>query len=53
MADAIETKYAHLENPGLRDFPVAGERFYPPAPLSFDAITAACARLAHDGPIPS
>jgi acetyl esterase len=35
MADAIETKYAHLEDPGMREFLVAGERFYPPDAVNF------------------
>lgn len=35
MADDIERKYAHLEDPGIRDFLVAGERFYPPDAVDF------------------
>ncbi len=35
MADAIERKYAHLEDPGMRDFLIAGERFYPPDAVNF------------------
>jgi acetyl esterase len=33
--DDIETKYAWLEDPGIRDFLIAGERFYPPDAVSF------------------
>lgn len=33
--DEIETKYAHLEDPGIRDFLVAGERLYPPDAVNF------------------
>lgn len=35
MADDIETKYASLEDPGIRDFLIAGERFYPPDAVNF------------------
>lgn len=35
MADDIEKKYAHLEDPGIRDFLIAGERFYPPDAVDF------------------
>ena len=35
MPDDIETKYAHLEDPGIRDFLIAGERFYPPDAVNF------------------
>ena len=35
MEDEIERKYAHLEDPGIRDFLVAGERFYPPDAVNF------------------
>ncbi len=33
--DDIEKKYAHLEDPGIRDFLIAGERFYPPDAVDF------------------
>jgi acetyl esterase len=35
MPDDIESKYAHLEDPGMRDFLIAGERFYPPDAVNF------------------
>ena len=35
MADDLERKYAHLEDPGIRDFLIAGERFYPPDAVNF------------------
>ncbi len=35
MADDIESKYAHLEDPGIREFLIAGERFYPPDAVNF------------------
>lgn len=35
MAGDILTKYAHLEDPGIRDFLIAGERFYPPDAVNF------------------
>ena len=35
ILDAIEKKYAHLEDPGMRDFLLAGERFYPSEAVSF------------------
>ncbi len=35
MADTIEKKYAHLEDPGIRAFLIAGERFYPPDAVNF------------------
>ena len=33
--DETEQKYAWLEDPGIRDFLIAGERFYPPDAVSF------------------
>ncbi len=33
--DAIEARYAHLEDEGIRAFMVAGERFYPPGAVNF------------------
>ena len=33
--DDIEKKYARLEDPGIRDFLIAGERFYPPDAVNF------------------
>ena len=35
MADAVARKYAHLEDPGMRDFLIAGERLYPPDAVDF------------------
>ena len=35
ILDEIETKYAGLEDPGIRDFLIAGERFYPPDAVAF------------------
>ena len=35
LADEIEKKYRHLEDPGIRAFLAAGERFYPPDAVSF------------------
>ena len=35
ILDEIETKYARLEDPGIRDFLIAGERFYPPDAVNF------------------
>ncbi len=35
ILDAIETKYAQLEDSGIRDFLIAGERFYPPDAVTF------------------
>lgn len=35
ILDDIEKKYARLEDPGIRDFLIAGERFYPPDAVSF------------------
>ena len=35
MDDEIERKYAHVEDPGIRAFLVAGERFYPPDAVNF------------------
>jgi acetyl esterase len=35
MTDALAAKYAHLEDPGIRAFLVAGERLYPPDAASF------------------
>lgn len=35
ILDEIEKKYAGLEDPGIRDFLIAGERFYPPDAVSF------------------
>ena len=35
ILDEIETKYAGLEDPGIRDFLIAGERFYPPDAVTF------------------
>ena len=35
ILDEIDTKYAWLEDPGIRDFLIAGERFYPPDAVSF------------------
>ena len=35
MDDGIERKYAALEDPGMRDFLIAGERFYPPDAVNF------------------
>ena len=33
--DEIEKKYARLEDPGIRDFLIAGERLYPPDAVRF------------------
>jgi acetyl esterase len=35
MTDAIAAKYAHLEDPGIRQFLIAGERFYPADAVTF------------------
>jgi acetyl esterase len=35
MHDPIAAKYAHLKDPGIRDFMIAGERFYPPDAVNF------------------
>jgi acetyl esterase len=35
MHDPIAAKYTHLADPGIRDFMIAGERFYPPDAVSF------------------
>ena len=35
ILDEIETKYAGLEDPGIRDFLIAGERFYPRDAVTF------------------
>ena len=35
ILDDIEQKYAGLEDPGIRDFLIAGERFYPPDAVTF------------------
>ena len=35
MDDEIERKYAWIEDPGIRAFLVAGERFYPPDAVNF------------------
>ena len=35
ILDEIEKKYAWLEDPGIRDFLIAGERFYPQDAVSF------------------
>ena len=35
ILDDIETKYSGLEDPGIRDFLTAGERFYPPDAVNF------------------
>lgn len=35
ILDAIENKYAALEDPGIRDFLIAGERFYPADAVNF------------------
>ncbi len=35
MTDTIAAKYAHLEDPGIRAFMVAGERLYPPDAVNF------------------
>lgn len=35
ILDEIEKKYAGLEDPGIRDFLIAGERFYPPDAVTF------------------
>jgi acetyl esterase len=35
MTDPLEVKYAVLKDPGIRDFMIAGERFYPADAVSF------------------
>jgi acetyl esterase len=35
MHDPVAAKYAHLEDPGIRQFMVSGERFYPPDAINF------------------
>jgi acetyl esterase len=35
MTDPLETKYAGLEDPGIRAFMIAGERFYPAGAVNF------------------
>ena len=35
MTDALEVKYAVLKDPGIRDFMIASERFYPADAVSF------------------
>ncbi len=35
ILDEIEQKYSGLEDPGIRDFLIAGARFYPPDAVSF------------------
>lgn len=35
MTDPIAAKYAHLKDPGIRDFLIAGERFYPADAVNF------------------
>jgi acetyl esterase len=35
ILDEIEKKYARLEDPGIRDFLIAGERLYPPDAVNF------------------
>src|SRR5438270_13095780 len=35
MHDPIAAKYAHLEDPGIREFMIAGEGFYPPDAVTF------------------
>ncbi len=35
MTDTLETKYAALEDPGIRAFLIAGERFYPADAVNF------------------
>ena len=35
ILDEIERKYAGLEDAGIRDFLIAGERFYPPDAVNF------------------
>lgn len=35
MTGAIEKKYDHLEDPGIRAFMIEGERFYPPDAVNF------------------
>ena len=35
ILDEIEKKYAWLDDPGIRDFLIAGERFYPPDAVNF------------------
>ncbi len=37
MTDPLEVKYAVLKDPGIRDFMIAGERFYPADAVSFSA----------------
>ncbi len=49
MADTIEKKYAHLEDPGIRAFLIAGERFYPPDAVNF---TMAEQRAFYDSTAP-
>lgn len=38
MDDPIETKYASLQDPGIRAFMIAGERFYPPDAVNFTIV---------------
>lgn len=45
ILDEIEKKYARLEDPGIRDFLIAGERFYPPDAVS---LTMAEQRAFYD-----
>jgi acetyl esterase len=35
MTDPINTKYAHLKDPGIREFLIAGENFYPADAVNF------------------
>ena len=45
MKDVPETKYAQLQDTGIRDFLIAGELFYPPEAINF---TVAQQRLYYD-----
>jgi acetyl esterase len=35
MTDPIASKHAHLQDPGIREFMIAGERLYPPDAVNF------------------
>ena len=37
MTDPLAVKYAVLKDPGIRDFMIAGELFYPADAVSFSA----------------
>jgi len=45
MSDPLEQKYAGLQDPGIRQFMIAGERFYPPDAVNF---TMAEQRASYD-----